>query len=113
MASAPKRRCAATRAADVEVGHHVAVGDDERVVDARRLGGETDRSGRVERLGLDGIGERDVAAATVGERLDERLGPEAERQHDLGHPATAETSIRRAIIGHVPDGQHRLGDAVR
>ena len=41
--------------ADVEIGQHVTVGDDERVVDAGGLGREPDRSGGVERLGLDGV----------------------------------------------------------
>ena len=35
-----------TSAADVEVGQHVAVGDDERVVDAAEVGGELDRTRR-------------------------------------------------------------------
>ena len=40
---------------DVEIGEDVAVGDDERVVDAGVLGGETDRARGVERLGFDGV----------------------------------------------------------
>ena len=42
----------------VEVGQHVTVGHDERVVDAGRVGGEADRPGRVERFGFDRVGER-------------------------------------------------------
>ena len=76
--------------ADVEVGEHVAVGDDERVVDAGVVGGEADRPGGVERLGLDGVVERDAAAAAVGEGREERLGPEAERQRDVVDAAALE-----------------------
>ena len=72
---------------DVEVGEHVAVGDDERVVDAGVLGREADGTGGVERLGLDRVVELDTAAAAVGERLDERLGQEPERQRDVGDAA--------------------------
>ena len=42
---------------DRQVGQHVAVGDDERVVDAGVVGGEADGAGGVERLGLDGVVE--------------------------------------------------------
>ena len=54
--------------ADVEVGQDVAIGDDEGVLDTGGGGGEADRPRRVERFGLDGVVDRDVAAAVVGER---------------------------------------------
>ena len=72
---------------DVEVGQHVAVGDDERVVDAAEVGGEVDRAGGVERLRLDRVVQRDTVALAVGKGLDERLGLEAERQRDVGDAA--------------------------
>ena len=84
VASAPAARWNVDERGDVEIGQHVTVGDDERVVDAGVLGGEPDRAGRVERLGLDGVVERDAAAPAVGEGLDERLGQEAEGQRDVG-----------------------------
>ena len=53
---------------DVEVGQHVAVGDDERVVDPAEVGGELDRAGGVERLGLDGVVQRHPVALAARER---------------------------------------------
>ena len=59
---------------DRQVGEHVAVGDDERLVDTGVVRSEADRSRGVERLRLDGVVELDATAATVGKGGDERLG---------------------------------------
>ena len=46
-------------AGQVQVGQDVAVDHDEGLVDAGEGGGEADGAGRVERLGLDGVGQPD------------------------------------------------------
>ena len=75
------RRGSATSCAEVEVGEHVAVADEQALVDA--LGREADAAGGAERLVLDDEAELDVAEPVVGEVLRERVGEVAERQHDL------------------------------
>ena len=55
MPSAPDARWKRTSDVDVEIGEHVAVHDEERVVDAGFERGEPDRARGVERLGLDGV----------------------------------------------------------
>jgi hypothetical protein len=50
----------------VEVGEDVAVDDDERLVDACRVGSETDGTGRVERLGFDGVAQATPAHVPSG-----------------------------------------------
>ena len=55
MPSAPDASVEAHQRADVEVGEHVAVDDEERVVDAGFERGEADGAGGVERLGLDRV----------------------------------------------------------
>ena len=75
---------------DIEIGEHIAVDDDERLIDPRRLGGETNSAGSVERLRFDGIGQRHTSALTIGIRLPEDVFFVAERQHDLIHTVGAE-----------------------
>ena len=94
--------------ADVEIGEHIAVGDDERLVDAAEVGREPDRAGCVEWLRLDGVAQLDPGTATVGERSDERLRLEPEGERDLGDPAAGEVGDQALDDRHVADGQHRL-----
>ena len=68
----------------VEVGEHVAVDDDEALVDARLAGGEADGTGGVERLVLDGVRQRDAGALAVGIGVEEGVGLVAERQDGFG-----------------------------
>ena len=93
---------------DVEVGQHVAVGDDERVVDAAEVGRESDRPGGVERLGLDRVVQRNPVALAVGKGLDERLGLEAECQRHVGDPSLRQVVDKAFDDRHVPDRQHRF-----
>ena len=109
VASAPSARWERDQRGDVEVGEHVAVGDDERVVDARDVGREADGPGGVERLGFDRVAQRHAGAAAVGEGLDERLGLEAERQRDLGDAAARQGSTSRSMMGRWPTGSIGLG----
>ena len=72
--------------AEVEVGEHVAVADDEPLVDP--FGREPDRAGGAERLVLDGVADLDVAedvlaGAVVREVRVERVRQVAHREHDL------------------------------
>ena len=96
---------------DVEVGEHVTVGDDERLVDARRVGGEADRAGGVERLRLDGVVQPRAGARSVGERVEERLRLEAEGERDVGDAAANEVGDEPFDDRPVTDRQHRLRDA--
>ena len=66
VASAPCDRWKPDQLADVEVGEHVAVDDDEGVVDAGRPGGEGDGPAGVQRLGLDGVAQRHAGALPSG-----------------------------------------------
>src|SRR5690606_34787598 len=52
-------------------------------------------------------------APPVREGREERLGLEAERQGDVGDPTADEVGDEALDDRHVPDGQHRLGDARR
>ena len=63
---------------EVEGCEHVAVADDEGLVDAGRLGGESNRARGVERLALDGVVQAQITEAPFGEVLDERVGEVAE-----------------------------------
>ena len=66
----------------------------------------------VEWFGLDGVRERHIATAPVGECLDERLGLEPECQHHLGD-ATAGEAIDETGDHRPPaDRQHRFGRRV-
>ena len=73
---------------EIEVGEHVAVADDEALVDP--VGREADRAGGAERLVLDRVAQRDVAEHVVADTSSscaevrvERVGQVAHRQHDL------------------------------
>ena len=93
---------------DVEVGDDVAVDRQERVVDSGALGGEADRSGGVERLGLDGVAQLDTSATTVGKRGAERIGEIAERQRHRGDAGAFEPAGQAGDDRLVTDRQHRL-----
>jgi hypothetical protein len=51
---------------EVEIGEHVAVDDHEGLVDPAEAGGEADGTGRVERFGLDGVGQADAGGRPSG-----------------------------------------------
>ena len=109
VASAPSRRCAATRRRHVEVGEHVAVGHDERVVDAGGVGGEANRPAGVERLGLDGVRERDVATRPSGNASTNGSGLNPSANTTSVTPPRASRSMSRAIIGRWPIGNIGFG----
>ena len=75
---------------DIEIGEHIAVDDDERLIDPRRLGGETNSAGSVERRRFDGVCQRYTSALSIVIRLPEDVFFVAERQHDLIHTVGAE-----------------------
>ena len=83
VASRPVLVVERTMRREIESGEHVAVADDEALVDARVLGGEADAAGGAERLVLDRVAQLHVAEATAREVRDERVGEVAQRQHDL------------------------------
>ena len=64
--SAPRSRWKATESGEIEVTEHVTVDDDEGLVDSGESGGEADGAGRVERLGLDGVGQPHAGDLAVG-----------------------------------------------
>ena len=97
---------------DVEVGHDVAVGDDERRVDPAGAGGEGDGSGGVEGFGFDGVVHPDVADSIPGEGLPEGVGAEPEGEHDVGDPSLAEAFGESDDHRDVADGEHGLGHLV-
>ena len=68
---------------EVERGEHVAVADDEALVDAGDLGGVADAAGGPQRLVLHRVPELEIAEAAVREARRERVGEVPERQHDL------------------------------
>ena len=79
VASAPRSSWNATNAAEVEVGEHVTVADDQALVDA--LGREADPARGAERLVFDDEAQLHVAVALVGEVAGERVGQVPEREH--------------------------------
>ena len=104
---------AAHQRAEVEVVDDIAVHDHERVVDAGIFTGEADRPRRVERLWLDGVAQPHRTAAVAGERGDERIGHEPQRQRDCGDPVALEPAHEPGDDRLVAHGEHRLGDRVR
>ena len=104
----PRRPMEQDQLIDGEVGEHIAVEYEERLVDPGVLGGESDGPGGVERLGLDGVVEGDSGAATVGIGVAERVGQEAEREHHLFDAVGGEVSDHVLDHGPVHDRQHLL-----
>ncbi len=106
--SAPESRWNFHERVDVEVGEHVAVDHEERVVDAGVERGEADRAGGVERLGLDRVVQPHPGAHLVGVRLDERVGPVPERQHRVVDAVPAEVADDPLDHRPIDDRQHLL-----
>ncbi len=94
--------------AEVGVGQHVAVEGEERLAAHATLGGEADRPGGAERLGLDGVLHRRPAGQAVAEHpLDGVRQVAAGEDHALdarGAQAVEEVQQERPP----GDGQHRL-----
>ena len=73
-----------------------------------------DRAGGVERLGLDRVVQPHAARTAVGERVEERVGPVAEREHGVVDAVRGRGGrATRSIIGTVADRQHLLGRGER
>ena len=101
--------------ADVEVGEHVAVADDQPLVDALRR--EADAARGPERLRL--LAEAEPGRRTgppprwvVGEVLAERLGEVAERKHDVVDAVAREPGELAIEERQVRDRQQPLGRLV-
>ena len=95
--------------AEVEIGEHVAIDHHEGVVWLEDLGGESNGTGRVERLGLHGVRQSNASALTIGICLQEGLGEVAEREDRIGH--TVERELDHDTLEHwnSHDGEHLLG----
>ena len=98
---------------DIEVGDDVAVDDDERVVDPGVFRREPDRAGGVEWFGFHGVVESRTMAMAIQERLQERLGLEAERQGHVGDATLDEAPDEAGDHRLVTDREHRLRNVVR
>ena len=109
----PARSMECNKFGNVEITHHVAVGDDERVVDPRLARSEPNCTGGVERRRLDRIRHRHPTARVVGERRVERLWLEAEREHDVRDSPVAKLAHETFHHRHVCDRQQRLRRGVR
>src|SRR5581483_664029 len=99
--------------ADVEVGDHVAVDDEEAFVDARLARREPHRPGGVERLVLDCVPQWHTCAGSVRVVREERVGAVAERQDDLVDAVRGEVQDRPFDHRPVDDRQHLLRRVVR
>jgi hypothetical protein len=89
-----------------QVGDHITIGDNKRVVDASGLCGKADSSAGVERFGLDGICEVDIAAFPFGECFHEGLGLETQRKYHVGDSAPREAVNQQCDHRAMPDWQH-------
>ena len=96
---------------EVEVGEDVAVEGEEAVLEAvaERVGGEADRPGGAERLGLGDVGDLHPGPLLlVAQRLAQDVGQEAAGEHDLGHPVGGEPLDRVGEEGAVDQRHRRL-----
>ena len=98
---------------DVEIGEHIAVGDDERGIDARVQRREPDCATRIERLGLDCVDQRRARrTCRRGRPRTNGSGRKPECERDLGDAAASEVADEALDDRHVANRQHRFGDAV-
>jgi hypothetical protein len=95
--------------AEIEIGEHVAVDDDKGLIDAPVEGSEPDRTGRVERFGLDGIRQRDPRRTSIGVGLLEGVREVAQRKNCLVHAVRRQVRQHPLDHGHPDDGQHLFG----
>ena len=93
----------------VEVGEHVAVDDDEGLVDAGEGGGEADGAGGVQRLGLDRVGQPHAGDPAVRVGLHEGIGQVAQREDGLVDAVRGEVAEHPLDHGHPDDREHLLG----
>ena len=93
---------------EVEVGEHVAVDDDECVVDSSVGGGEAQRARGVERLGLHRVGQTDPRRLTVGVCLLERVGEVAQRKDRFVDSVGRQVGEHPFEHRHADNGQHLL-----
>ena len=73
------------------------------------VGGEADGPGRVERLGLDGVGQPHPGGTAVGIGLDEGVGQVAERQDGLVDAVRGQLAEHPLDHRHPDDREHLLG----
>ena len=109
MASAPCVTVECHQLRHVEVGEDVAVDHDERVVDARRIGGETNGAGRVERLGLDGVAQGDAGAPPSGNAATNGSGLKPSASVTSVMPLRPRLVTSRSMMGTWPTGSIGLG----
>ena len=93
----------------IEVGEHVAVDHDEGLVDAGEGGGEPDGAGRVERLGLDGIGQPHAGDPAVRVGLQKGVGQVAERKDRILDAVGGEVAEHPLDHRHPDDREHLFG----
>ena len=101
----------AQQRAQVEVGEDVAVKGEKAVLElvAELVGGEADRAGGAERLGLDCIADpQPCALFLAGQRLAQHVGQEAAGEDDLAHPVRGEPLDHVGEERPVDQGQGRL-----
>ncbi len=103
----------AHQAGEVHVGQHVAVHHDEGVGDAGEGRRKAHRAGGVERLGLDGVGQRDPGGPAVRVRLHEGVGQVAEGEDGLVHTVGSKMPEHPLDHRHPDDGEHLLGGRER
>ena len=94
---------------DVEVGDDIAVEREERVVDPGELGGETDRSGGVERLGLDGVAQLDAPHRPSGNAARNGSGRNPSASVTVVTSPRSRRRTRRVMIGSLPTVSIDLG----
>ena len=93
----------------VEFGQHVAVEDQEGLVDPGLKGGEADGASRVERGILDRVGEDDAGAPAIWIGVDEGVWSIPEGQHHLVDAVLGQM-LENALDHRTPsDGEHLLG----
>ncbi|CAB4697579.1 unannotated protein [freshwater metagenome] len=70
---------------DIEIGQHIAVHDDERVVNPGRQRGKANSTRSIERLGFNGVMKENPSANTIGIRVDKGIGSIAQRKDSFSH----------------------------
>ena len=75
--------------------------------------GEPNRSGGVQRLGLDRVTHVHAGDDAIGVRLDETVGQVTERQYRVGDAVFSERGKNAFDHGYAYERQHLLGRLVR